>query len=88
MDEEARHDTDLADAFMRKCILHIGNASNVQKIRLLKTLLERPPETANKLELAQSIWNGLEHKEITMLLGTLQKQFDKDTWDFIARWRK
>lgn len=87
MDEETQ-DTELADAFLRKCILHISNASNLQKVRLLKTLLERPPETTNKIELAQSIWNGLEPKEITMLLGTLQKQFDKDTWEFMARWRK
>jgi len=77
-----------ADLFMRQCVTHIGNASDLQKQRLLRALLERPPENRNPVELAQQVWNGLNQKEIMQLIGVLQKQFDKDTWEFMARWRK
>ncbi len=77
-----------ADVFMRQCIRHLSNASNVQKTRLMLTLLERPPDTINNVQFAVSAWNGLDEKEIMQLLGLLQKQFDKQTWEFMARWRK
>lgn len=86
--DEAQQETQVADAFVRQCTKHLGEATNVQKTLLMRSLLERPPESANKLDLAQSAWNGLEEKEVMALLGTLQKQFDKDTWEFMSRWRK
>jgi hypothetical protein len=87
MQTDAIDEDKAADLFMRQCITHISNASDVQKTRLLRTLLERPPEHKIMFESAINIWNGLDEKEIMQLLGHLQKQFDRDTWEFMSRWR-
>jgi len=78
----------IADKFLRQCMLHISNASESQKKILLRTLLARPPESLATIEQAFAIWNGLTEAEVMKLLGHVCKQFDKDTWDFIARWRQ
>lgn len=78
----------LADKFLRQCMMHISNASESQKKILLRTLLSRPPESLTTLEQAYAIWNGLDETEVMKLLGHIQKQFDKSTWEFIARWRQ
>lgn len=78
----------IADKFLRQCMLHISNASESQKKILLRTLLSRPEESLSTVEQAYSIWNGLTEAEIMKLLGHVQKQFNQDTWEFIARWRK
>lgn len=87
MTDDAVEDNKVADIFMRQCVTHIGNASDVQKNRLMRALVERPPINKDPITVAQAVWNGLTEKEIMQLLGILQKQFDKDTWEFMTRWR-
>jgi len=76
-----------ANAFLRKCVRYISSASEAQKAILIRTLLERHPESTKTVQNAIAIWNALSEKEIIKLISVLQKQFDKETWEFIARWR-
>ena len=78
----------LADKFLRQCMHHISNASESQKKILQRTLLARPAEGLKTIEQAYAIWNGLTQEEVMKLLAHVQKQFDKETWEFISRWRK
>lgn len=78
----------LADKFLRQCMMHISNASDSQKKILLRTMLERPVGGLTTVAQAEAIWSGLTQDEIMKLIPTIQKQFDKETWEFISRWRK
>ena len=86
-EQQEQTDKKAAEQFTRQVIKHISNATDVQKLILLKELLKRPPEFPSPAEHALIVFKGLNEKEIMKVLTVAQRQFDKDTWEFMARWR-
>ncbi len=86
METEDKLELEAAARFMHTAVTHISEASDRQRETLLKVLLERPPNNA-AINLANHVWAGLTEKEFMLVCKELQKNCDKDFWEFATRWR-